>query len=232
VADEPRTSLLWKRPENVARAEEVRGFGGVVGTLIAGFCLAAIAQLVSADDPPPLYCIAVAALTAASMLFSVQFSFLMLRHSASPEERLAWYPEARVHPTPLATEREQQAEDKLLSDQFYDRARFFFNLGLIMFFTGLGFTVVPDDWNAAWIAAVATAAIGGLVEAWWAIRGGGLVVPKRPLMPTRDSVATRVDVSDLDEVSKAALSGQRSWIDPEAPPRTGPAPWRPTESGR
>lgn len=229
MADERRTSLLWKRPENVARAEEVRGFGGVVGTLIAGFSLAAIAQLVSADDPPPLYCIAVAALAAAAvlMLFSVQFSFLMLRHSASPEERLAWHPEARVHPTPLATERRQQAEDKLLSDEYYDRARFFFNLGLIMFFTGLGFTVVPDDWNAAWIAAVAFAAAGGLVEAWWAIRGGGLKPPKRPLMPIRATVAAQVKLSDLDEVSKAALSGQRSWIDPQPPPRTGPAAWHP-----
>ena len=216
MADAQRTSLLWKRPENVARAEEVRGFGGVVGTLIAGFSLAAISQLVSADDPPPLYHVAVAALTAAAvlMLFSVQFSFLMLRHSSSPEERLAWHPEAKVHPTPLAKERKQQAEDKLLSDEYYLRARFFFNLGLILFFTGLGFTVVPDDWSAARIAAVAFAAAGGLVEAWWAIRGGGLKPPKPPLMPTRESVAARVNVSDLDEVSKAALSGQRSWIEP------------------
>jgi hypothetical protein len=216
VADESRTSLLWERPENVGRAEEVRGFGGVVGTLIAGFSLAAIAQLVSADDPPPLYWLAVAALTASAvlMLFSVQFSFLLVRHSASPEERLAWHPEARVHPTQLAEERRQQAEDKLLGDEYYQRARFFFNLGLILFFTGLGFAVVPDDWNAAWVAAVAIAAVGGLVEAWWAIRGGGLEIPKRPLMPTRRTVAARVELSDLDEISKAALSGQRSWIEP------------------
>lgn len=215
MGDSPRTSLVWKRPENVARGEEVRGFGGVVATLIAGFSLAAIAQLVSAEDPPPLYSTAVAAFTTASvlMLISAQFAFLTLRYSATPEERLAWHPEARVHPLPLAAERQRQAEDKLLSDAYYSRARFFFNLGLIFFFTGLAFTVIPHDWNLGWFAALTVAVIGGLTEVRWAKRGGGLRVPRLPLFPTREFVSEQVILSELDDVSKSALSGQRSWID-------------------
>lgn len=222
----PSTSLVWKRPENVGRWEEVRGFGGVVATLLAGFSLTAVAQLASADDPPPLTCLAVLAFTSASvlLLFSVQSAFLTLRYSASPEERLAWHPEARVHPAKLHSERKRQAEDRLLGDAYYQRARYFFNVGLIMFFAGLALTVVPDDWNAAWIAAVVIAALGGLVEAWWALRGGGLEWPPRRV--SRKAVAPKAKLSPLDEVSVAALRGEPSWIEPpDSRPRAQPSLW-------
>jgi hypothetical protein len=222
----PRSdSLLWKRPPHIGGFEEVRGFGGVVAPLIAGFSLAATAQLVSADEPPPLTCVAVAAFTAAAvlLLFSVQFSFLMLRHSASPEERLAWQPEARIHPGRLGDERRRQAEDRLLSEAYYRRATFFFNLGLLMFFAGLGLTVVPEEWNAAWAVAVAIAAVAGLAEAWWVLTGGGLKWPGGPLLPREASQVGTVELPDLDEVSIAAITGKKSWITTEPPPLPAPA---------
>jgi hypothetical protein len=191
------TSRLWKPPPNVGRSEEVRGFGGVVATLLAGFSLTAVAQLVTADPEPPLTGLAVVTFTSAAvlLLLSVQSAFLMLRHDASPEERLAWHPEARVDRERLDDERRKQYQDAEVSDAYYGRARFFFNWGLILFFLGLCSMVVPEEWNAWWIAAAAIAAAGLLVEALWAWQGRGLTWIARPPHPKDIDV----EVPPLDE---------------------------------
>jgi hypothetical protein len=201
------TSRLWKPPPNVGRSEEVRGFGGVVATLLAGFSLTAVAQLVTADRQPPLAEVAVVTFTSASvlLLLSVQSAFLMLRHDASPEERLAWHPEARVDRERLHAERRRQAKDAVVSDAYYGRAWFFFNWGLILFFLGLCCMVVPDEWSVWWIVAAAVAAGGLLVEARWAWQGRGLAWIARP--PDPDEID--VDVPPLDERQLPWEAGER-----------------------
>jgi hypothetical protein len=134
----------------------------------------------------------------------VQSAFLMLRHDASPEERLAWHPEARVDRQRLQQERRKQARDAVVS-KAYGRARFFFNWGLILFFLGLCVMVVPDEWNAWWIVAAAIAAGGLLVEARWAWQGRGLKRIARP--PDPDDID--VDVPPLDEGPLPWEAGER-----------------------
>ena len=219
----PSESLVWKRPANVGRAEEVKGFGGVVSPLVAGFSLAAIAQVVSSNTPPPRadWAIVAFTVTAAALLLAVQFSFLFVRHSATPEERLIWHPEARVHRATLERERIKQAKDHQIAQTYYARATICFNVGIVGFFAGLVMLVVPDGWDAAGIAAVAVAGGAGAIELLAMLRGGGLRLRRADWRSPR---AVRGRVSELDEVSLAAFRGDPGWLGAaESPSCTPPA---------
>ena len=84
---------VWKTPVRLAYADGIRGLGGTVSPLLAGFALAAIATILTADagDAPPQGGWAAAAFAASVglLLYAMQDSMLCLSRSASPDEYLA-----------------------------------------------------------------------------------------------------------------------------------------------
>ncbi len=166
---EYRGSLVWKRPGALGEAEVERGLGGVVSPVLAGFSLAAIATVVTADRVPPLadWAVAALAVTAACLVFGMQYAFLSLRHSTPPADRLGWNPEATVDESELNRERRRQATDRDLALRYSGRTRGFYNTALISFALGLALLVVPREWSVASVVAVAAAALAGLIEITW-----------------------------------------------------------------
>lgn len=145
----------------------------MVAPVLAGFSLAAIATVVAADPDhrPPLadWAIAALALTAACLVFAMQYAFLSLRHSTPPADRLGWNPEATSDEGELNLERERQAQDRDLADSYYSRTGVFYNAALIAFALGLALLMVPRHWSVGLVVAVAVAAMAGLIESAWIV---------------------------------------------------------------
>jgi hypothetical protein len=160
----------WTRPITVSEHELVRGFAGVVPPVLAGFSLATIAGLVTADDPPALALWAVAGLvvTAFAMIYAMQFLFTALRYWSTPADRLAWRPEAAESEDALREERWYHALDQALFTLYSRRGRAWYNTGIAAFAVSVlllvipgGAAVAPD--LATWVV-VSVAALGVLGE--------------------------------------------------------------------
>lgn len=213
-----RKSRVWKSPSPVGVMEGLRGVGTIAAPLLAGFSLAAIATVASADSPPPLtdYAIAALALTSVLMLFALQFSFLALQHAAPPEQRLDWHPEAAMCESVLETERRWQARDLALMNHYVDLTKLFYDVGLLFLIGGLILLIVPASWTAARIVAVVIAVLAGAVEAFWIftwrlgdwrwLRGvlGPIKALHARLLPSYGQVMD-VGVSELDDLSRRSI---------------------------
>jgi hypothetical protein len=211
----PRTSLVWKRPAPLAQVELVRGFGGVAAPLLAGFSLTSIAFLLTTRTtlPEADWVIAAFTLAAASLLSSMRYSFLVLRHSASPAERLGWFPEATIDSVSLDLERQNQAEDMTIAQYYSGIAETLYDLGRLAFLAGLTLLLVPLHWDKARVVAFAVALAAGGVEV---VLLAGDLLDKSPRYLTldrgriRDSVKRRLSM--LDDVShRSVLRDKGNW---------------------
>ena len=162
---------VWKRPERLGYHETLRGLGGVVAPLLAGFSLATIGVLVSASDAPPLAGWTTAALAAAVglLLLSMQCAFLALARNPSPAEILAWHPEVAVDATTLEDARAAQRAT------FADMARFWkisgaaYDFGVLAFLVGVVLMLAPEHWSVARGVAFGIGCLTFLGELWWAL---------------------------------------------------------------
>ena len=97
---------VWKRPGSIGDAEAIRGMGGVVSPLLAGFALATIAVLMTSADPKktPLAPWAVLCLAGAAVafLYVMQYSFLAVRSGSSPSSYIDWEPEVTINQNDLS----------------------------------------------------------------------------------------------------------------------------------
>lgn len=196
-----RRSLVWKRPGPAGQFEVLRGLGGIVAPVLAGFSLAAIVTLVTTDSGLPLAGPAVAAFSWSTvfLLFSMQFAFLALRHAALPSDRLSWHPEAKVDDEAREKERLAQARDHALALYYERLTRHLYNLGLLFFLVSLGLLLVPRDVSVWHVIALTGVAVGVLVELNWIVARGPLYrVLIREAIPFREP-------TELDAVSKEAL---------------------------
>jgi hypothetical protein len=226
---EPR-SLVWKQPGHLGDLELAKGMGGIASPLLAGFSLAAIATVVSADKPPPLTGLALASLAAAAglLLLSMQCAFHAAKYGIPPDVRLTAWPEAMLDERVLQRLREEQAQDHVLARRYRERARFFYNVGLLAFSVAVALLIVPTSWSVARIIAFAIAILLCIVELWWVgmrrgpERASGLRLPfepeerwkvgrwRLPLGPLLPAAAETTTV-DLDETSKAAVMTERDF---------------------
>jgi hypothetical protein len=188
----------------IGEMEAVRGMGGIVAPLLAGFALATIAVLVTASEHPPCasWAILFLAASAVAFVYAMQFSFMALRYGAAPQERLDWTPEAAVDTTQaLAELRREQAQDHALNKRYSRRAGIFYNLGLLGFLAGLGFVMVPKTWSVQSVATLGVVAVAFLAELLWILRSRGVA---RWLVPLREDVRD-VHVSQADDTSLDAV---------------------------
>lgn len=160
---------VWKPPLRYGYQETLRGLGGVVAPLLAGFSLAATATLVTADEKPPLaeWSIACWALAVALLLFSMQVSFLALARNPSPAEILNWRPEIAVDPDALEAARAQQMAMFKNMTRMWKLAGPSYDLGVVAFLAGVTLLLFPDDGSSGLIVAFLVACLGLAGEIWW-----------------------------------------------------------------
>lgn len=194
-------SLVWKRPGPVGQFEILRGLGGIVAPVLAGFGLSATVALVTTDLHLPLAEPAIATFcwSIVCLLLSMQFGFLALRHAPVPTDRLAWHPEARVDVWAGERERVAQARDHALALHYERITRRLYNVGLLLFLVSIGLLVVPPEFSAWRVLALAGLALGVVVEVnWVAARGPVYRRMVREEVPHHPP-------SVLDDVSRDAL---------------------------
>jgi hypothetical protein len=174
-------AVVWKPLKPLGQAEVIRGLGGIVSPLLAGFSLAAIATLLTASSPPRLteFSIAAFAMTVGFLLFAMQFAFTALRYTASPSERLEWRPEITatdessdshneaVILREMQEIREEQALDFAITKLYMKRTAQLYDLGLLAFTIGLVLLLVPAKWTIGRTIAVSAAGVAGLLEIYW-----------------------------------------------------------------
>jgi hypothetical protein len=213
----PKHSVkVWQRPVPLGEPEAIRGLGGIVAPLLAGFSLATIATISTAGVKSQLADWAIAALAVASalLLFAMQFSFMALRYGASPSERLAVNPRATKSRTALQAERELQALDFSASKWYATRAGGLYDLGLLCFLTGLLLLLVPKEWTVGRMVAVIVTGLAVLAEMLWA--GGrwlrhraGFSWLYRSMLPLRNDLGVERPPDDLDSVAVKAILGDQ-----------------------
>jgi len=191
----------WNSPPVVGQAETPRALGGVVTPVLAGFALAAVALLVTTDNAhlPPLHDEAVLAfvVAVAVLLAAMQFSAASVRYASRPAERMDLAPEAKLEIDVLNLVRAAQHKDRYLEDAYSNRARVFYNLGLIAFLLGLGLMVWPSTINPSeWARLIGAGVIGiaTLGEVLWALQPR---MRTQSLFPDYDSVPDGAAGGDL-----------------------------------
>jgi hypothetical protein len=181
--------------------------GSIAAPLLAGFSLTTAAQLVIGKDHPWLFewAIALFAVAAALLVYSVQFSIIALGYAATPSERLEYNPEAASRVEILRIVRKRQWEEMELRARYSVRARLCYNLGLLAFLGGFGLIMVPNRaWPWPWGQAIGVAAIGiaFALQAVWMLSNG--LRPKW-LLPTASSVVP----DDIPDEGAEHLFGAR-----------------------
>jgi hypothetical protein len=175
----PERAPVWMRPHSLGYHEALRGLGGIVAPLLAGFSLAAIATIVTSSQAPRLAEWAVAALGAAValLLLSMQVAFLSLTQNSSPEVILSWRPETTVSKEELDRARAAQAADLLEMTRLGRLSFGAYGAGIVAFLLGLVLLMVPQTWSAGWVIGVAATSAALLLEVWWLVANHVARVP-------------------------------------------------------
>jgi hypothetical protein len=169
MTDTPR---VWNRRRPINYPKQVEIGGGIAAPLLAGFSLTTITQLVIGGNHPWLseWAIALFAVAASSMVYTVQFSATALGYAATPSDRLDYNPEAAFVPGVLRIVRERQWEEMELRAKYTTRAKNCYNIGLLAFLSGLGLILVPHhSWPWPWGQFVGVVVVAGslIIEVVW-----------------------------------------------------------------
>jgi hypothetical protein len=199
------------RPHALGYHEALRGLGGIVAPLLAGFSLAAIATLVTSDRPPPLagWAVAALAVAVALLLFSMQVAFLSLNQNSSPDVILSWRPEARVCEEELELAREAQAADFVEMARLGRLSADAYGAGINAFLLGLVFLMVPHEWSGGWAVGVAATSAALLFELWWFLANHFQRLPhpvSRDVEPTH-SASWKGAPPQLDPLGRESVIG-------------------------
>jgi hypothetical protein len=164
----PKT--VWRVRDPLASGEELTEFGKVAAPVLAGFSLTEIIEIVGRQHLGlnEQLTILGLALAAALLIFSMQRMLNARAYKASPEERLAWYPEARDDDDWLRLVRVQQWRDERIARKYDRSSRIFYNLGIAALLLALCAALWPVDgfsWDqVVHIAAMAVASAAALYE--------------------------------------------------------------------
>jgi hypothetical protein len=200
---------VWRRPQRFGYAEQLRGLGGIVAPLLAGFSLAGIATLVSADRPPPLADWATAALATAValLLYAMQVAIAGLTLGTTPADILTWHPEAAVSEQELELARRAQAKDFEDMAKMYVKFVRIYPAGLVAFLLGVMLLMIPEDWSVGWVVGLAVTFVALSLEISWvaANRWTRLPHPVGRDLGAHHETPWPDGPPALDEVGRAAL---------------------------
>jgi hypothetical protein len=163
----------------------MRAMGTVAAPLLAGFGLATLALLATANTPIRFGDLAITLFTLGSVLFvfCLQFTAAALQFAASPGERLAWRSlTGDLDPDTVAAMYKVQHRDARLLRRYQVRARLTYDLGILGHLGGLLALVAPGRWWSWHSTAFTAVAVAFLLELWWIV-GGWLGRPPRWLLP-------------------------------------------------
>jgi hypothetical protein len=177
---------VWERPSALGYQESLRGLGGIVAPLLAGFSLTAISVIVTANDVPRFAYWAVAAFSGcvALLLFSMQTAVSALNQNATPADILMWHPEATVSEAAFQEVRKMQAADFREMKRRGKRSFQAYGWGIVTFLLGVAFLLVPHAWTASRIVGLVPIGAALLLEVYWlaANRWGSLPHPVEHLI--------------------------------------------------
>jgi hypothetical protein len=205
------TPLIWKRPGSIGDLEAIRGMGGVVAPLLAGFALATIALLVTsahpAQTPQAPWAVACLAVSAVLFLNSIQYSYLAVRSGTTPTAYLEWDPAAKLDPKRLNDVRLEQAADRKLFDRFNGIAGLLYDGALLLFLAGLALVIVPQEWQPANGVALGAVSLAGAFEVTWILArwSGPLQSIVAVLVPLKSEVSKQV-ASTVDPIPSQVLA--------------------------
>jgi hypothetical protein len=171
----PVLPTVWRFPEPLGAAAGGAFFGGTAAPLLAGFSLAAVVALAN-DAARGLrgdVAVALFAAAAALLLFAVQAAAAASTYSATPAERLGWFPQASHDDAWLRKTRDEQWRDAGLAAALRHRLRIAYNLGILAFLGGLvaALTPGPGDWTAPRYVGLAVVVSAVALEiSWWSRR--------------------------------------------------------------
>jgi hypothetical protein len=181
---------VWNRRRPINYPKQVEMAGGIAAPLLVGFSLTTVAQLVIGRDHPWLseWAIALFAIAATLLVYTVQFSATALGYAATPSERLDYNPEAAVKADILRIVRTRQWEETELRAKYTSRAKNCYNFGLLSFLGGLGLIIVPHhDWPWPWgqFVGVVVVSVSLVLEVIWISSDA-----RRPkwLLPTTNAI--------------------------------------------
>lgn len=167
---------LWAEPEHPNLAAALGGYVGAGAPLVAGFELAAIVVLLTAQGVAasiPLVGPALVAMvvSASLMVLSIRYGFWAVSYWTTPAERLMWNPAAVVRMMPLDRERRRLAARMAHFRRLRRRAEHLFESGLIVFLAAVALILIPAHVHASgpgwrW-AAAGCAAFALLIHLVW-----------------------------------------------------------------
>jgi hypothetical protein len=200
------TTRVWDRPRRLGYTEMLRTSGGIVAPVLVGFALATIVLLVTSRVTPRLGEWAVAGFTAAvgCLLFSMQVAPLALGHSATPDERLSWYPEATRSREALDHARLEQAVDYQHVVRYWRLAGISYDLGLLSFLIGLLLLLVPTAWSSGATLAFAIGLLALVIELRWTSGTWFSRLRWTRVVKPLDETLKPVTLGDLDPMSQSA----------------------------
>jgi hypothetical protein len=180
------SDAVWDRPTRLGYAEGLRGLGGVVAPVLAGFSLAAIAQILTASTPPHLgsWALVAFASAVAFLLHCMQVAYFALARDPQPATHLSWYPEALVDEEKAREVRRLQAKTFEEVVRYWLRANVTYDLGLTSFLAGVVLLLIPGahHWSGVRIVALVVASGALLLEVWWALANRVTSLP-HPVVP-------------------------------------------------
>lgn len=137
---------VWFKSRLVAYPASIVEFSKVAAPLLAGFSLTAVVEIsgrpsLDRFNELAIMCFAIAA---ALLVFAIQTGLTAATYQASPDERMAWTPEARGDIELARRLRIEQWDDERTAGRYRERARHTYNIGIISFLVGLGFALAPE----------------------------------------------------------------------------------------
>lgn len=165
----PPKEGYWDVPAPYGYASAIDGFGTIAAPLLAGFAIVLIGIAVSLSTNSPVQypgtATAFLALSALLLLGSVQCSMWARQYTVTPQEMLAWWPDAHLRKGDLRVTQWRYAH---LATRWLARARLSYQFGIIALLTGILVILIPKQWTPSRIAAEVLIAVGVLCEFYWA----------------------------------------------------------------
>jgi hypothetical protein len=196
-------SEVWRFPRQLGSHNTFLLVGSVPVAVLAGFALATgVSVAKDADGAAGQVAVGALGVGVACFLLTLNLVLRASNYIASPDERLALRPEARVDPAALEAMRRWQWEDHVLLAHYAQRINLVYPLGLIATLVGFGAAVLAVHVNAGTV--VAAVAVGVLVLLELIEQLTGRALP-RALFRDLSDVEGQVERPPLDRIGERAL---------------------------
>lgn len=167
----PERISPWNIPVRYGDAAAVQGLASVAAPLLAGFAFTLVALILQSDRALrwPEVALLLLAIAAVGFLMVIQFAAWARAFYVTPSELYEWWGD---NPTPMARDRMERDQRRYSEAHkcWNNRARYVFNVSLILFLGSLAVVLVPprDISVGRWLA-LAIVATAFVLEVVWFI---------------------------------------------------------------